>query len=166
VFLETDRMVLRQLVEAHRADMIGFYGNAEVMAIRKYGARDPKAASQAVDTALRHWEAHGFGLFTVHERASDAFMGECGLRHLDDASGVEISYGLLPRFQGRGFATEAAKTCLSYGLEALGLPLIVGFSRATNTASHRVLEKIGMGFVAREDRGTHGVVRYEARSDV
>lgn len=163
VYLETDRMVLRRLVEAHRADMIGFYGNAEVMAIRKYGARDPEAAGQAVDVALNHWDAHGFGLFTVHDRSSDDFMGECGLRYLDDGSAVEVSYGLLQRFQGRGLATEAASACLAFGLGTLDLPLIVAFSRGTNIASHRVLEKIGMSFVGREDRGAHGVVRYEIR---
>lgn len=161
--LETERIILRRLVEVHRDDMIGFYGDPEVMAIRKYGARDPEAASQAVDVALRHWEQHGFGLFTAHDRTSGDFMGECGLRYLDDASAVEVSYGLLTRFQGRGLATEAAAACLDFGLDSLGLPLIVAFSRATNTASHRVLEKIGMSFVDREDRGTHGVVRYEAR---
>jgi [ribosomal protein S5]-alanine N-acetyltransferase len=163
MLLRTERMSLRRLAEAQRSDMIGFYGDAEVMAIRKYGARDPKAAGQAVDVGLRHWDEHGFGLFTVHDHASDVFMGECGLRYLDDGSAVEISYGLLPRFQGGGLATEAAAECLRFGLETLGLPLIVAFSRADNTASHRVLEKIGMGFVGREDRGTHGVVRYEAR---
>lgn len=163
MLLETERTLLRRLVEGHRADMIGFYGNAEVMAIRKYGARDPEAASQAVDVALRHWDEHGFGLFAVHDRAAGAFMGECGLRYLDDGSAVEISYGLLPRFQGSGLATETARSCLAFGLMELGLPLIVAFSRATNTTSHRVLEKIGMSFVCLEARGTHGVVRYEIR---
>jgi [ribosomal protein S5]-alanine N-acetyltransferase len=165
VLLETDRINLRQLVEARRPDMIGFYGDARVMAIRKYGARDPEAAGAAVDLALRHWKEHGFGLFTVHDRGSDEFMGECGLRYLDDGSAVELSYGLFPRFQGRGLATEAALTCLEFGLKTLRLPTIVAFSRSTNTASHRVLEKIDMNFTGREDRGTHGVVRYEIGRD-
>jgi [ribosomal protein S5]-alanine N-acetyltransferase len=161
VALETERIVLRRLVEAYRADMIAFYGDPDVMSIRKYGARDPEQAGQAVDLALAHWDEHGFGLFAAHEKASGAFMGECGLRYLDDGSAVEISYGLLTRFQGVGFATEAARACIEHGLETLKLGTIVAFSRATNKPSHRVLEKIGMRFVAREDRGTHGVVRYE-----
>lgn len=161
--LRTDRLDLKRLCEAHRADMIAFYGDAEVMAIRKYGARDPAAASLAVNVALEHWREHGFGLFAVHDAVSDAFMGECGLRHVDDGDLVEVSYGLFPRFQGRGLATEAARACLEYGFRTLGLPRIVAFSREDNVVSHRVLEKIGMKFMGREDRGTHGVVRYEAR---
>jgi ribosomal-protein-alanine N-acetyltransferase len=161
--LRTERMVLKRLSEVHRADMIAFYGDAEVMAIRKYGARDPVAASLAVDVALEHWREHGFGLFAVHDGASDEFMGECGLRHVDGGDLVEVSYGLFPRYQGGGRATEAARACLAHGFSTLRLPLIVAFSRSTNVASHRVLEKIGMTFVGREDRGAHGVVRYEAR---
>lgn len=163
--LRTERMVLRRLGEAHRADMIAFYGDAEVMAIRKYGARDAAAASLAVDVALEHWQAHGFGLFAAHDGVSGEFMGECGLRYVDDGDVIEVSYGLFPRFQGSGLATEGARACLEFGFCTLGLPLIVAFSRADNVASHRVLEKIGMEFMGREDRGTHGVVRYEARRE-
>jgi [ribosomal protein S5]-alanine N-acetyltransferase len=166
LFLETDRLILRQLAEVHRADMVAFYGDPEVMAIRKYGARDPDAASQAVDVALKHWEDHGFGLFAVHDKASSDFFGECGLRYIDDGTAVEVSYGLFPRFQGKGLATEAAEKCIQYGLETLHLPVIVAFSRADNVVSHRVLEKIGMSFIGREDRGTHGVVRYEVRPEL
>jgi ribosomal-protein-alanine N-acetyltransferase len=159
--LATERIRLERLAEAHRADMIRFYGDVRVMAIRKYGARDPAAAGRAVDVALDHWRDHGFGLYAARDKASGAFIGECGLRYLDDASAVEVSYGLLPCFRGSGLATEAAAACLRHGLGTLGLPRIVAFSRADNRASHRVLEKIGMRFVGREDRDTHGVVRYE-----
>ncbi len=159
--LETERMLLKRLAEPHRADMIRFYGDAEVMAIRKYGPRDPVAASKAFNVAVDHWRAHGFGLFAAHDKASGAFMGECGLRYTDDGSHVEVSYGLFRRFQGAGLATEGAAACLRHGLETLNLDRIVAFSRADNKVSHRVLEKIGMRFIGREDRGTHGVVRYE-----
>ncbi|MDA1309677.1 MAG: GNAT family N-acetyltransferase [Proteobacteria bacterium] len=162
VELVTERVSLRQFTEVHRSDMVGFYGDPEVMNIRKYGARDPAAANQAFDVLLGHWDQHGFGMFAAHERVSSAFMGECGLRFLDDGTAIEVSYGLLTAFRGQGLATEAAKRCLQHGFGALDLKTIVAFSRGDNVGSHRVLEKIGMRFVGREDRGTHAVVRYEA----
>jgi ribosomal-protein-alanine N-acetyltransferase len=163
IILKTDRLLLRRLNEDHRADMIEFYGDPDVMAIRKYGVRHPEGAGQAFDIALRHWDEHGFGLFAVHHGVSDDFMGECGLRYLDDETAVELSYGLLTRFQGRGLATEAATACLGFGKNTLNLPTVVAFSRADNIASHGVLRKIGMEFIRCDDRGTHGVVRYETR---
>ena len=89
-------------------------------------------------------------------------MGECGLRFLDEGMAVVVSYGLLTAFCGQGLATEAAKRCLQHEFEALDLKTIVTFSHGDNVGSHRVLEKIGMRFVGREDRGTHAVVFHEA----
>lgn len=163
--LETERMVLRRFGETHRGDMVRFYGDPEVMAVRKYGVRDPVAASAAFDVILAHWRDHGFGLFAVHDKATDGFMGECGPRYLDDGSTVEISYGLFSRYRGGGLATEAAIACLHHGFNGLGLETIVAFSRSTNLASHRVLEKCGMEFIGREDRPTHDVVRYGATAN-
>ena len=39
VELVTERVSLRQFTEAYRSDMVRFYGDSEVMNIRKYGAR-------------------------------------------------------------------------------------------------------------------------------
>ena len=130
-----------QFTETHRSDMVRFYGDHEVMNIRKYGARDPVAANQSFDVLLDHWDQYGFGKFAAHERISDAFMGECGLRFLDDGTAVEVSYGLLTAFRGQGFATEVAKRRLQHGFEALDLKTIVAFGRGDNVGLYEVLEK-------------------------
>lgn len=163
--LLTPHLRLTPFTEAHRADMVRFYGNPEVMAIRKYGVRDPEAAAAAFEVLLAHWRDHGFGLHAAHDRRDDAFMGECGLRHTDDGAAVEVSYGLLPAFRGRGLATEGALAVMRQGFTDLGLARIVAFSRGDNRASHKVLEKIGMHFDGRDDRGAHGVVRYVAEAE-
>lgn len=160
--LETDRLILRRFEEADRAEMIRFYGDPAVMAIRKYGARAPEAASAAFDILMRHWETHGFGLYAVVERESGAFCGECGLRHVDDGAEIEISYGLFPSYRGKGYATEAATAARNIAMNVLGLPELVAFSRGDNAVSHKVLEKLGMVLVERREVPAHGhgVVRY------
>ncbi|WP_193187176.1 GNAT family N-acetyltransferase [Nisaea sediminum] len=160
--LETDRLILRRFEEADRAEMIRFYGDPEVMAIRKYGVRDPEAASAAFDVLMRHWETHGFGLYAVLERGSGAFCGECGLRYVDGGMEIEISYGLFLLFRGKGYATEAATAARDVAMKVLGLPDLVAFSRGDNTVSHKVLEKLGMVLVERREVPAHGhgVVRY------
>ena len=160
--IETANTLLRRFEETDRERMIAYYGDPEVMAIRKYGARDPDAASAAFDVILDHWAGEGFGLFAAIERESGAFMGECGLRRREEDGEVEISYGLYPAFRGKGYATEGALACLRHGFETLGLGDIVGWSRGDNAGSHRVLEKIGMTFERSfETPGlSAGVVRY------
>jgi len=160
--IETERLLLRRFEEADRAEMVRFYGDPEVMAIRKYGARDPEAARAAFDVLMEHWRRHGFGLYAMIERESGAFCGECGLRYTDDGAEVEISYGLFVPFRGKGYATEGAAATRDIALDVLELPVLVARSRGDNQGSHAILEKIGMAFAGRQESPghAHGVVKY------
>lgn len=160
ITLHTRRLILRPVMSEDSQEFERFYGDAHVMAIRKYGVLDAAAANRQVLGMVRHWRMHEFGIWVVEERSNGTFAGECGLRWLEDGSDVELSYGLYPRFRGRGLATEAANAALDFGVGVLGLERIVAFSRGDNEISHRVLEKIGMVLEWRSDEGVHGIVRY------
>ncbi|GAA0343664.1 GNAT family N-acetyltransferase [Actinoallomurus spadix] len=56
----------------------------------------------------------------------------------------EIGYVFHPDHGGRGYATEAAAVMLRLGFEGLGLHRVVGRLDGRNTASARVLERLGM----------------------
>jgi len=56
----------------------------------------------------------------------------------------EIGFMVHPDFHGRGYATEASAPLLRIGFEGLGLHRICGRLDGRNTASARVLEKLGM----------------------
>lgn len=56
----------------------------------------------------------------------------------------EIGYVFHPDHYGHGYATEAARMMLRLGFEEFGLHRIVGRIDARNTASARVLERLGM----------------------
>ncbi|TMR00816.1 GNAT family N-acetyltransferase [Nonomuraea turkmeniaca] len=56
----------------------------------------------------------------------------------------EIGYILHPDHHGHGYAAEAAREMLHLGFHDLGLHRITGRLDARNTASARVLEKLGM----------------------
>lgn len=58
--------------------------------------------------------------------------------------GGEIGFVLHPDHHGRGYATEAAREMLRMGFDDLGLHRVIGRLDAANTASGRVLEKLGM----------------------
>ncbi len=158
--LRTRRLVLRPVTTEDIPRFERFYADPAVMAIRKYGVCDARAARGQVRRMLDHWADHDFGMWVVEDRATRAFAGECGLRWLEDGSEVELSYGLYPQFRGRGLATEAAAAALEFGTRVLGLERIVALSRGDNEISHRVLEKLGMTLEWRKETGTHGLVRY------
>ncbi len=59
---------------------------------------------------------------------------------------VMIGYRIARRFWGHGYATEGARLMVSYALES-GATRVFATTMAVNTASRRVLEKIGLRHV-------------------
>lgn len=55
----------------------------------------------------------------------------------------EIGYILKREFQGKGFATEAAKGLVEYGFENLKKDILIFEIRPENTCSRKVAERLG-----------------------
>jgi ribosomal-protein-alanine N-acetyltransferase len=83
--------------------------------------------------------------FALVEKAAQNIIGWCGLQPFAPyPDKMEIFYGLSPVYWNQGYGTEAARAVLRYGLEVLGLDQVVAGVKPENTASIRVLEKIGL----------------------
>jgi [ribosomal protein S5]-alanine N-acetyltransferase len=144
--------------------MIAFLGDPAVMAVRKLGVLDSVAASLVVDEMIDHWRDHGFGMYAVIERDSGLFLGECGLRFLEDGTVPEISYGLLSAARGKGYAREAATASVAQGFDVLGHRRLVAFARGDNAISRGLLESLGFRLLWERAEGDHSLVHYEALS--
>ena len=84
---------------------------------------------------------HGF--FVV-ERDHRAIIGTAGFKGPPDAGGmVEIAYGIVPSFEGRGYATEAAMALVRFALEDPAVSLVRAHTLPEGNASTRVLTKCG-----------------------
>ena len=71
-------------------------------------------------------------------------IGNCGLRREPDNDWeADIGYELSLDYWGQGFATEAAGAMVEFGFRDLGLHRISSWCIAGNTASARVLERLG-----------------------
>ena len=70
-------------------------------------------------------------------------VGSGGVKAPPLADGeVEIGYGVAPAWQGRGFATQAARLLTDEAL-AQGASKVSAFTTPQNTASWRLLQRIG-----------------------
>ena len=109
--------------------------------IHTFGLPDALAT---IDAWQRHWEERGYGVWTLTDLATGEFAGYCGLRYLDELGKVEVLYGLLPAYWGRGLATEAALAARDFAFDTASLNELVGVVHPQNQASARVLENLGM----------------------
>ncbi len=80
----------------------------------------------------------------VERRDTGEVIGDVILRWLSREHGTgEIGYVVAPAHAGNGFATEATRPMLAIAFEHLDLHRVIGRLEARNTASARVLEKLG-----------------------
>ncbi len=116
--------------------------------VRRYlpgGEPRPRSDAERMLTYyIEHWEKHGFGGLAMIHAEDNALIGECGLLFVPDVPEVEVFYTLTKAYWGQGFATEAARASLRYGFEACELDHIIALFVAENTASERVMIKLGM----------------------
>jgi RimJ/RimL family protein N-acetyltransferase len=74
-------------------------------------------------------------------------LGFCGFVRLEGMEEPELWYELTQKVWGRGIATEAARVCARYAFEEAGLERVIAGADAPNTASLRVMEKLGMNYL-------------------
>lgn len=82
--------------------------------------------------------------FVVTLLQGGELSGAVGLVITSAQESAELGYWIGLPYWGQGFATEAATSAVAFGFETLRLNRIQASHFAGNTASQRVLEKIGM----------------------
>lgn len=144
--LQTDRLLLREL---NVNDSKSFYELNQNQNVIKYTGDTSFENITEAENFLRNYndyEMNGFGRWAVIEKSSGEFLGWCGLKYVREIDETDIGFRFFEKYWNRGFATESAMTCLKYGFEKLNLKTVVGRAMAENTASIKVLEKIGMKY--------------------
>jgi RimJ/RimL family protein N-acetyltransferase len=131
--------------------------------VRKYFPKllTPTESAESISRMEAFFDENGFTFYAVDvvdavdSAASGMFIGFVGLyRPNFDAwftPCVEIGWRLRREAWGLGYATEAAKECLRFGFDELGLERIYSFTALPNLRSARVMEKIGMRMVGEFD---------------
>jgi [ribosomal protein S5]-alanine N-acetyltransferase len=90
----------------------------------------------------------GFAKWAVILKQNNHLLGYCGIGIdcIDGNDERELGYRLDSNFWGQGLATEAALASIKYGFDRLNFPYVLGVVERENTASVKVLEKVGMRY--------------------
>jgi ribosomal-protein-alanine N-acetyltransferase len=110
----------------------------------------------------------GYTMWAVEDKAPRAFVGQCGLRPVDQGQGPEIdlAYHYARATWNKGYGTEAAVAVLSHGLGTLKLDAIMAVAMPENVGSWRIMQKAGMRYEGLVDYyGLNGLKKYVAERD-
>lgn len=134
---------LRPLTES---DWEAVHEWARLEEVTRYQSWGPNTAEQTkafVRQAAEVWAIQPQTWFIYGVLLGGSLVGSVEL-HLRHHGQGEIGYGLDPRFWGRGLATVAAARILEIGFTEHRLHRIYATCDPRNTASKRLLERLGM----------------------
>lgn len=100
-------------------------------------------SEQRIRESQALFERRGVGIYLAYERGTDELVGFCGFSTAPGHGDPQLIYAMFGRFSGRGFATEMARASIAHARTQPGFSEIVADVDEVNTASVRVLEKLG-----------------------
>jgi len=152
--LKTARLLLRPYGEADAPHIVTLLDDA-VMADFLMVTPLPFVAFDAGRMVKGAWRrmttGRGFDLMVV-ARASNVPVGGVGVGLHDGGSRAELGFWVGRRHWGRGYATEAASRLIAFARASLRVRTVTATAAEGNTASRRVLAKLGFAEVGSGER--------------
>jgi ribosomal-protein-alanine N-acetyltransferase len=155
-YIETERLIMRDLLESDTQGIFELDSNPDV---HKYLGKNPiktlKQAGDSIKFIRKQYEERSIGRFATIEKSSGDFIGWSGIKYnIGDKEelGVkrdfyDIGYRFIPRYWGKGYATESSKAVLDFGFAKLNIETMCGAAEMGNVASNKVLQKIGLKYI-------------------
>lgn len=163
IFLSTERLLLRDFVEDDWPAVLAYQNDPRYLRFYAWTRRTPEDVQAFVARFIAQQEREPRLKFqlAITLPATGQLIGNAGIR-IKTAGGHEadIGYELDPQHWGQGYASEAARALVQFGFERLRLHRISAHCLAENTASARVLEKLGMRLEGRLRDAEHFKGRY------
>lgn len=141
------RLILRELVEEDWPAVHDYSSRPEVVRYQPWGPNTPEESRATLASMMAHARAtpRSQHHLAVTLRNGGRLVGEVQFKvHSVDHGQGEIGYFLHPDVWSQGYATEAARLLLAFGFAELRMHRIMATCDPRNSASWRVLEKLGM----------------------
>lgn len=169
--LTTDRLLLRNYTSTDW-ERVHIYGaDPEFSKYEFWGPNTLEDTKNFIKEMIQQTATnprHKFDL-AICLKDSGLLIGGCGIRRETELSQVaSLGWAINPDFQNMGYATEAAQALINFGLEQLKLSVIYATCDVRNSASYRVMEKLGMkrvGFI-KGSKEIKGHLRYSYRYEL
>ncbi|GAA4269147.1 GNAT family N-acetyltransferase [Hyunsoonleella aestuarii] len=155
-YIETERLILRELRLSDLDGMFELDSNPEVHAyLGKKPVKTLEESVKILESVISQYQERGIGRFAAIEKPSGEFIGWSGIKFNtgdmetlgDKRDFYDIGYRFIPRYWGKGYATESSKAVLDFGFKDLDIKTICGAAEIDNIASNKVLQKIGLKYM-------------------
>jgi len=165
--IKTQRLIIRRHVPEDLEPMRSFFSDEEATRLLDMTPeqKTEEAVHSLLDAVIASYDS-GEPIFAmaIVEKEWGKFVGSCGMAPDDLEPGeIQIFYVILPEYQGRGFASEAAAGLVDHAFTKLGVERLFASMAAENATSVKVAEKLGMTFEGSAERELNGIVYQGSR---
>ncbi|MFM8454049.1 MAG: GNAT family N-acetyltransferase [Gammaproteobacteria bacterium] len=159
--IETTNLLIREIRTEDFNSLYSLLSDEEVMRYSVYGPYSLEQTKEWISFITDHYTKKPFGMWAVIEKKTDILIGISGLMPLeDDETEYQVGYRILPKFQGRGYGTEAVLAIRDYAIKK-DLKKFIAFIVEENKPSIRVAEKAGMKFLRHDTYKDIPILLYE-----
>lgn len=145
--IETERLVLDPWQSTDWIDFRPIATDPQVMRYITGGVPwTDEQIRNFVDRQIKLFAERGFCRWKLLRKSGGKLAGFCGVGFWRDAPDPEIGWWLERNSWGQGLATEAARAALAHAFQAAGHDRIISVARPENTASIRIMRKLGLKF--------------------
>jgi len=143
----TPRLLLRKLSKDDSPAMFDYRSDPEVVRYQNWDVRSIREIDDFIEEQS-HIDPDTPGTWfqlAIVLKDGNQLIGDCGIHFFpDNILQAEIGCSLSPKFQGRGFASEALESVFSFLFETLGKHRVTASADSRNKASIELMERIGM----------------------
>lgn len=149
--LKTSRLFLRDFRSADSEVLASYQSNPRYL--EHYSeAPDAEGIVQTAIAWANEKPRRKFQL-AIQLRSSEEPIGTVGLRITEPSSGrADFGCELNPNYWGSGYAEEASRALLDYGVSRLGLRRVEAWTAARNIRAHNLAERLGFRETAPSNR--------------
>lgn len=147
--VRTARLTLREFVKSDFDAVYAYSSDPRVTRYLFFGPRDQDATAEYLEGLLASQRERPRTRFelAVQENASERVIGACDLTFIEHKV-VDLGYMLGIGDWGKGYATEISLALVDAAFSDLRADRVISTVDVNNSASIRVLEKIGMRWEA------------------
>ncbi|TYS64882.1 GNAT family N-acetyltransferase [Bacillus infantis] len=139
MYIETERLIIRDFQEEDWREVYTYTSDAQVMEYMPEGVFNQEAAMKFVRENMI--EARNYPVIV---KENSQLAGHIVFHPYFGTHTYEIGWVMNPHFQNRGLASEAASAVLKHGFEQKNLHRIIATCQPENIASYKVMGRIGL----------------------
>jgi len=138
--LEQDAELIYQLMNTPK--FIKHVGDRQL-----YSLEDAQKYIQ--DKMLAQLHSLGYSNYSLINKKNGAKIGICGLYDREGLDGIDIGFGILPEYEGLGYAFESSSRIIKAGFEELEIQEIKAITNKQNISSQSLLVKLGFDLIGK-----------------